>query len=101
MKNFSLILFTRSGCCLCEGLENRLKQIDLRELNPPLEMQVVDIDSELVSEIEREFYTLKVPVMAISLKNSTQLIELPRVSPRLKEKGLLFWMQKTLNQIID
>tara|TARA_Y100001968_G_scaffold324308_1_gene363397 strand:+ start:473 stop:709 length:237 start_codon:yes stop_codon:yes gene_type:complete len=78
-----------------------LKQIDLRELNPPLEMQVVDIDSELVSEIEREFYTLKVPVMAISLKNSTQLIELPRVSPRLKEKGLLFWMQKTLNQIID
>ncbi len=36
-----LILFTRRGCCLCEGLEERLRALD-----PPPPLHCVDIDAD-------------------------------------------------------
>ena len=35
----TLMLYSRHGCCLCEGLEERLSQI-----LPPGALQVVDVD---------------------------------------------------------
>ena len=42
----SLVLYGRRGCCLCEGLEERLRQLDLVALD--LELQVIDIDAAAV-----------------------------------------------------
>ena len=36
-----LVLFSRQGCCLCEGLEQRLRDLDLQALG--LVLMVVDI----------------------------------------------------------
>ena len=38
-----LTLFGRAGCCLCEGLESRLRALDLLGLS--IELAVIDIDA--------------------------------------------------------
>ena len=56
MNKDLLILYTRFGCCLCEGLEERLQNISCKELNPPMIFQVIDIDQGGLSEIQRDKY---------------------------------------------
>ena len=85
---------------MCEGLEQRLKNISLQNLEPPFNLQVIDIDNESVSEVVRNKFDLRVPIMAISLKGNNREIELPRVSPRCSEEELFRWMQKNINKII-
>ena len=95
-----LVLYTRSGCCLCKGLEERLQNVPLNELNPPMALQVVDIDKGGISEIERARYDQRVPVMVVVLNKAKRTIELPRVSPRIKEQDFFRWMQKAINKIL-
>ena len=52
----SLVLYSRRGCCLCEGLEERLRQLDLVALD--LELQVIDIDAAAVSPALKARYDL-------------------------------------------
>ena len=80
----SLSLLSRKGCCLCEGLESRLRAIDLVSLG--LEMQVIDIDAPNTPASLKARYDLEVPVLAIDGR------ELPRVSPRLDPGGLRLWL---------
>ena len=101
MKTDLLILYTRSGCCLCEGLEERLRSIPLNILNPPINLEVIDIDKGDLPERIRNRYDLLVPVMVLSLKEKNLMIELPRVSPRIKDKELFLWMQKNNNKILS
>ena len=84
----SLVLYSRQGCCLCEGLEERLRALNLSTLTPPLMLQVIDIDAEGVDPALRARYDLEVPVLALA---STPL---PRVSPRLQNDGLYAWLQR-------
>ncbi len=93
-----LILYTRKGCCLCEGLEQRLISLPLHSLNPSLALRLIDIDSSEVTEIERVRFDLKVPIMMIQFSESNQKVELPRVSPRLGGEDLLQWLQKAIRQ---
>ena len=37
-----LVLYSRQGCCLCEGLEQRLTALNLARLG--IRLQVIDID---------------------------------------------------------
>ena len=83
-----LTLYSRQGCCLCEGLEQRLHALDLSALQPPLALQVVDIDAPGVDPGLRARFDLEVPVLAL---NSSPL---PRVSPRLSGEGLFSWLQR-------
>ena len=85
----SLVLYSRRGCCLCEGLEARLRNLDLAALD--LELQVIDIDAVAVSPALKARYDLEVPVLALDGS------ELPRVSPRLTGEGLLNWLQRCLS----
>ena len=97
MNSEVLILFSRKGCCLCESLEEKLSNISLTNLNPPIALSIVDIDSEKVpTDIQRK-YTNEVPVIVLDSNKLLRKIELPRVSPRLKEELLLSWIQKNLN----
>ncbi len=98
MREFDLRLYSRKGCCLCEGLESRLREIPLLDLEPPLELYVIDIDVLDRSSTLRLRYDLEVPVMVIWSNTSKKVIlELPRVSPRLNGEGLMLWLQKSLS----
>ena len=97
MNSEKLILYSRKGCCLCESLEKKLSNISLTNLTPPIELSIVDIDSEKVSNDIQRKYTNEVPVMILDSNKLLKKIEFPRVSPRLKEDLLLSWIQNKLN----
>ena len=97
MNSEVLILYTRKGCCLCQTLEEKLSNICLENLKPSIVLSIVDIDCEKVSLDIQIKYTNEVPVMVLDSARLSKKIELPRVSPRLKEEILLSWIQKNLN----
>ncbi len=88
IESLTLTLFSRQGCCLCEGLEQRLQAIDLHRVRPPLVLDVIDIDAEGIEPDVRSRYDLEVPVLMLQGK------PLPRVSPRLSGEGLFIWLQR-------
>ncbi len=97
MDDLVLILYSRDGCCLCKGLEEKLRNLPLHCLKPSLKIHVIDIDG-VGNESMRNSYDLLVPVMAISGLDLMPLLELPRVSPRIKADDLLNWLQKILSK---
>ena len=97
MKPEVLILFSRKGCCLCEALEERLLNLSLANLDPSIELKILDIDTKQVSFKERGLYTNEVPVLVLDSSKLARRIELPRVSPRLKKNQLFIWLQNKLN----
>ena len=84
-ERIALLLITRAGCCLCEGLEEKL-----RALGPqlPLERRDVDADPALCAR-----YGLEVPVLLLRVGDGAER-ELPRVSPRLGVAALGRWLQE-------
>ena len=85
------ILYSRQGCCLCEGLEERLG-----ELLPPGHLKVVDVDGDPALQAR---YGLSVPVLAQVGSaglggEDPQIRPLPPVPPRLRGEGLLAWLQR-------
>jgi hypothetical protein len=78
-----LLLYTRQGCCLCEGLADKLLA-----LQPPPRLRLIDVDSD--PALQRRF-GLEVPVMAQNLPAGERL--LPRVPPRLAGEQLQRWLK--------
>ena len=97
MNSEVLILYSRKGCCLCQTLEEKLSNLCLEKLNPSIVLSIIDIDSKKVSSDIQLKYTNEVPVMVLDSTRLLKKIELPRVSPRLKEDMLLALIQKNLN----
>ena len=97
MNSEVLILYTRKGCCLCQTLEEKLSNICLENLKPSIVLSIIDIDCEKVSLDIQIKYTNEVPVIVLDSNLLLKKIELPRVSPRLKEDMLVYWIQKNLN----
>jgi hypothetical protein len=81
-----LLLFTRQGCCLCEGLEEKLRALD-----PPQPLRLIDVDTDPALQGR---YGLAVPVLAVAASGERPLRELPRVSPRLAGAQLRAWLTK-------
>uniref|UniRef100_A0A2P2PNA1 Glutaredoxin-like protein n=1 Tax=Rhizophora mucronata TaxID=61149 RepID=A0A2P2PNA1_RHIMU len=77
-----LVLYSKPGCCLCDGLKEKL-QLAFSLAGPhslhDVELQVRDITSN--PEWERA-YQYEIPVLAKLLADGTEEI-LPRLSPRL------------------
>ena len=71
-----LLLLSRQGCCLCEGLEEKLRALEL-----PLQVLDVDGDPELQAR-----YGLEVPLLTLGGRL------LPRVPPRLAGAALQRWL---------
>ena len=86
-----LLLYSRQGCCLCEGLESRLGDLELSKLE--LVLEVIDIDAPETSPATRARFDLEVPVLAVGSRL------LPRVSPRLQGEGLFDWVQRMVEGI--
>jgi len=79
-----LLLLTRKGCCLCEGLEQKLRALDL-----PLALEMIDVDGDPALQAR---FGLEVPVLQVrSVQGDRQL---PRVPPRLAGPSLQVWLQK-------
>jgi len=82
-----LVLYSRRGCCLCTGLEERL-----RALQPAPQLQVIDVDGSPALQAR---FGLEVPVLAVARASGEPRL-LPRVSPRLTGDGLVRWLQQQL-----
>ena len=96
MEKIFLILFSRKGCCLCEALEEKLKNISLIDINPSLELSILDIDTSDVCENDRIRYDLEVPVLFVRTTKNTKKFQLPRVSPRIDSQSLHNWLEKII-----
>lgn len=77
-----LLLYTRQGCCLCEGLAEKLQA-----LVPAPALCLVDVDRDPALQAR---FGLEVPVLAEVTAAGERL--LPRVSPRLAGEGLRRWL---------
>lgn len=86
-----LLLYSRTGCCLCAGLEEKL-----RALEPSLQLTVVDVDSDPLLQAR---YGLEVPLLAVQRHADREVRLLPRVSPRLSGALLQGWLQNQLTQL--
>jgi len=92
----SLRLYTRAGCCLCEGLEERLRALD-----PPPPLELVDVDGDPALQAR---YGLRVPVLAraggfiaagappAGAPPAPAWVDLPPVPPRLGGERLQAWL---------
>ena len=96
-----IFIFVRQGCCLCDSLKNKLAKINLYELFPNLyEFKEIDIDRVDLYQDKYKKYNFEVPVIAIEGIRSKEIIELPRISPRLKDDQLKNWFEKNINIIL-
>jgi len=100
LKKMVLFIYTRKGCCICDKLKNDLNNININNFNPKLEILEVDIDRFDLYKNDFKKYDHQVPVLALQLTESKEIIELPRVSPRLKGLQLDNWLKKNINQIL-
>jgi hypothetical protein len=94
----ALLLYTRVGCCLCEGLEERL-----RALRPPLQLTTQDVDADPALAA---LYGIEVPLLAVGATGAEAGAEpgaeaaevrwrlLPRVPPRLEAERLRDWLRR-------
>jgi hypothetical protein len=81
----TLRLYTRAGCCLCEGLQERLEA-----LQPPPRLELVDVDTDPQLQAR---YGLLVPVLALPATAELPERPLPPLSPRLSGEGLRCWLR--------
>ena len=79
-----LVLMTRQGCCLCEGLAEKLEALAL-----PLPIELIDVDGDPTLQAR---FGLEVPVLLLRSPEGEQV--LPRVPPRLMGESLRVWLQK-------
>ena len=86
----ALLLYSRQGCCLCAGLEEKLRALD-----PPLELLVIDVDHDPALQAR---FGLEVPVLALE-RPPGEPVTLPRVSPRLAGAALERWLAQELERL--
>jgi hypothetical protein len=83
-----LILYSKPGCHLCEGLQEKLEQIEKREFT----LEVRDITTK---EDWFKAYQYEIPVLAW-LTEEGEEVKLPRPSPRLNVQQMEQFLQKHL-----
>lgn len=83
----TLIFYSKPGCHLCEGLEEKLAEL-------PVQLEKRDITQ---NEVWFQKYQYEVPVLCLPMDQSAEApVErpLPRVSPRASIKQLAQMLQK-------
>ena len=96
-----IFIFVRKGCCLCNSLKNKLAKINFKEVFPNLEeLKEIDIDRVDLYQDKYKKYDYEVPVIGIEEVKSKNIIELPRISPRIKDDQLKNWFEKNINTIL-
>ncbi|GAB4236031.1 MAG: glutaredoxin family protein [Elainellaceae cyanobacterium] len=83
-----LILYSKPGCHLCEGLQEKLEQIQ----SIPLELEIRDITTR---DDWFQAYQYEIPVLF--MVRSDTLIPLPRSSPRASVRQIEQMLRKYLD----
>jgi len=84
-----LILYSKPGCHLCEGLQAKLEQI--KSLG--LDLEIRDITTR---EEWWQLYQYEVPVLCQKITSTDREARLPRPSPRFSIKQLEQMLQKCM-----
>lgn len=79
-----LILYSKPGCHLCEGLAEKLTQV-----TPPPRVEVRDITTD---EAWWAAYQYEIPVLCV--RQGDREIPLPRFSPRGSVSQLAQWLER-------
>ena len=82
-----LILYSKPGCHLCEGLQEKLKQVS----SPQFELEIRDITTK---KDWFEAYQYEIPVLCQKLADREK--PLPRLSPRASVAKLEQMLQTNL-----
>jgi hypothetical protein len=82
-----LILYSKIGCHLCEGLQEKLQQITDLQIN--LEIRDITTNPDWFDR-----YQYEIPVLCLQTENSEQ--QIPRFSPRTNTAQI----QKILEQYV-
>ena len=96
-----IFIFVRQGCCLCDSLKRKLTKVNFNEILPNLQIDEIDIDRVDLYQNKYKKYNYEVPVIAIEEVKSKEIIELPRISPRIKDDQLKNWFVKNINTILN
>ncbi|MCJ2541998.1 glutaredoxin family protein [Thermostichus vulcanus] len=80
-----LILYSKPGCHLCEGLAEKLWQIP--------EIPALEIRDITTNSTWWERYQLEIPVLSLAMDPERPL---PQPSPRLTVQQLRTWLEKQL-----
>ncbi len=80
-----LILYSKPGCHLCEGLQEKLEQI--QNLNLELEVRDITTRSDWL-----QAYQYEIPVLCTEADGTEK--KLPRPSPRANVQQLQLWLQR-------
>lgn len=83
-----LILYSKPGCCLCEGLLEKLQQIK----GIQFELEIRDITS---NQFWLDKYQYEIPVLC--LWNGDREIEFPRLPPRSPVSKLEALLEKYIH----
>ncbi len=86
----NLILYSKPGCHLCEGLAEKLAQIS----DPPLQVEIRDITTQ---DDWRRAYEYEIPVLCYQDAQGTEQA-LPRLSPRAPLSQLQTMLQTVAAQ---
>lgn len=87
-----LILYSKPGCHLCEGLQEKLAQVQ----HPPLQIETRDITTR---EDWFEAYQYEIPVLywvQDETADDRAVLQLPRFSPRATARQVEQMLQKYL-----
>lgn len=88
--NIDLILYTKTGCHLCEGLLEKLQQVELIQ-NQTWSLEIRDI---LTNSNWFEAYQYEVPILCQKLTDGERI--LPRSSPRASVQQIENLLNKNL-----
>ncbi len=95
-----LILYSKPGCHLCEGLEEKLRALQHPPFSVALEVEIRDITQ---NEAWFQAYQYEIPVLCtlagVPDSDCAQQVQLPRPSPRLSVAQLQRFLRKHLSSI--
>jgi hypothetical protein len=88
-KSMKLILYSKEGCCLCDGLRTKLQQV--KNITFELEIRDITTDSDWFDR-----YQYEIPVLCL-VSDRHQEQELPRFPPRSPVEKLEALLQRYVN----
>ncbi|BAZ38363.1 glutaredoxin 2 [Calothrix sp. NIES-4101] len=86
-----LILYSKPGCHLCEGLQEKLAQIIETQKSLSLELEIRDITTR---DDWFQAYQYEIPVLFVAENPQSQAQMIPRPSPRTSVQQLTQLLQK-------
>jgi len=85
-----------------ESLSLRGKVFNISHIHKlTIEKKEIDIDRVDLYKDKYKKYDYEVPGIAVERISSEEIIELPRISPRLKDDQLKNWFQKNISTILE